>query len=74
MRQGIQGSSPDEIQREMEKNSLSGRDARRLRGWLTVTMGIVSQLSSESFSLADVYSAEPGAGSLFPNNKHIKAS
>jgi type II restriction enzyme len=43
------------------------------RSWLAVTMGIVSRLKSESFSLADVYNAENELVRLFPKNKNIKA-
>lgn len=69
----FQAVPQDEIQREWKRTAFLDEGNADSRGWLTVTMGIVSRLSSESFSLADVYSAEPELARLFPNNKHIKA-
>ena len=43
------------------------------RGWLTVTMGIISRLHTNNFSLADIYRAENELALLFPGNRNIRA-
>ncbi|MBL0207757.1 MAG: restriction endonuclease [Propionivibrio sp.] len=63
----------DEI-RENWKSTAFLEDGNAVsRSWLAVTMGIVSRMKTESFSLADVYNAEKELARLFPNNRSIKA-
>lgn len=69
----FQAIPQDEIRKNWERTAFLEDRTGVSRSWLAVTMGIVSRIKFEYFTLADVYRAENELESLFPNNKNIRA-
>lgn len=65
--------SQDEIRKNWKRTVFLENGSAASRSWLAVTMGIVSRIKSDSFTLADVYSAGTELAHLFPDNKNIRA-
>lgn len=63
----------DEIRKNWERTAFLEDGDGNSRSWLAVTMGIVSRIRSENFTLAEVYCAETELARLFPNNRNIRA-